>query len=251
MLQREVPYLRPPLATLVLVACVCVPFLQLGAADARHSSRRLPKAEVKFISGPTTLRPNESLESNVFHALLTNRSADPLLLFVRSGILMNAKWDWTVTDAKGTPIGMGFEPGRGFCGTPITSPEAQAEARHLRNDDLLVLAPGESHEFMVLPGPSDDYMFPSAGTYHLAVTLTYVPPNADHYFDERGKRQRVIGYEQWDLSRLGVDQFAAVRNSLSVQATSDTWNIELPSKRGPEGSVIPAIQTQEIPVQIH
>jgi hypothetical protein len=253
MMQREVPYLRPPLATLVLVACVCVPFLQLGAADARHSARKLPKAEIKLISGPTTLRTNESLGSNVFRALLTNHSAEPLLLFVRNGILMNAKWDWSVIDAKGTPIGMGFVPGRGFCGTPITSPEAEAEARHLRNDDLLVLAPGESHEFMVLPGPSDDYVFPSAGTYHLSVTLTYVPPNADYYFDERGKRQRAIGYTQWDFSRLGVDQFAALKNSLSVQATSDTWNLALPSKRGPEGSVIvvfPEIPIQQIPIQI-
>jgi hypothetical protein len=248
MLQREVPYLRPPLATLVLVTCVCIPFLQLGAQDARHSSRKLPKAEIKLISGPTTVRPNESLDLMIFHALLTNRSAEPLLLFVRRGILMNARWDWSVTDAKGTPIGVGLVLGREFCGTPITSPEAQAEARHLRNDDLLVLAPGESHEFRVLPSLTDDYMFPSAGTYHLAVTLTYVPPNADYYFDERGKRQLAIGYEQWDLSRLGVDQFAAVANSLSVQATSDTWNLELPSKRGPEGS---AIQFQEIPIQIH
>jgi hypothetical protein len=253
MLKREVPYLRPPLASLVLIACVCVPFLQLGAQDARHSARKLPKTEIKFISGPTTLRPNESLESNIFHALLTNHSAEPLLLFVRSGILMNARWDWSVSDAKGAPMGMGFFPGRGFCGTPITSPEAQAEARHVRDDDLLVLAPGESHEFMVLPGPSDDYIFPSAGTYHLAVTLTYVPPNADHYFDERGKRQRALLFEQWDLSRLGVDQFAAVKNSLSVQATSDIWNLELPSRHGPKGSVIRLadIPTADIPIQIH
>jgi hypothetical protein len=246
MIQREVPYLRPPLATLVLVACVCVPFLQLGAQDARRSARKLPKIDMK-LSGPTTLRPGASLESTIFQALLTNRSAEPLLLFVRSGILMNARWDWSVTDAKGTPIGMGLELGRGFCGTPITGPEAEAEARHLRNDDLLVLAPGESHEFPVLPGPSDDYSFPSAGTYRLAVTLTYVPPNEDHYFDERGKRQRAFGLAQWDLSRLGVDQFAAVTNSLSVQATSDTWNLELPSRRGPKQGIL----FNNIPVQIN
>ena len=251
MMRREVPYLRPPLATLVLVACVCVPFLHLGAQDTSHLPRKLPKAEIKLLSGPTTVRPNESLESNIFHALLTNRSAEPLLLFVRSGILMNARWDWSVTDAKGVPIGMGFEPGRGFCGTPITSPEAEAEARHLRDNDLLVLAPGESHEFPVLPGPSDDYSFPSAGTYHLAVTLTYVPPNADHYFDERGKRQRAPGYEKWDLSRLGVDQFVAVENSLSVQATSDTWNLELPSRRGPKQGIIFNNIPNNILLQVH
>jgi hypothetical protein len=94
-----------------------------------------------------------------------------------------------------------------------------------------MLAPGESHEFPILPGPSDDYSFPSAGTYHLSVTLTYVPPNADHYFDEQGKRQPASGYTQWDLSQVGVDQLAALQYSLSVHATSDTWNLELPSKR--------------------
>ena len=63
------------------------------------------------------------------------------------------------------------------------------------------------------------------------MTLTYVPPNADHYFDEHGKRQPARSYEPWDLSQLGVDQRAAMENSLSVQATSDIWNLELPSKR--------------------
>ncbi len=247
MLRREVPNLRPPLATFVLIACVCVPYLQLGAQDARHFPRKLPKIEIE-LSGPTTVRPSESLESNIFHAQLTNRTTEPLVFIVRSGFLMNARWDWSVTDAKGTPIGMGLVLGRGFCGTPITSPEAEAEARHIRDDDLLVLAPGESHEFPILPGPSDDYSFPSAGTYHLAVTLTYVPPNADHYFDERGKRQRALGYAQWDLSKLSVDQFAAVENSLSVQATSDTWNLELPSRRGPKQGVI---FPNNIPLQIH
>jgi hypothetical protein len=242
MMQREVAYLRPPLATLVLIACVCVPLPQLGAQDARPSPRKLPKIEIK-LSGPTTVRPGASLESTIFQALLTNRSAEPLVFVVRSGILMNARWDWSVTDAKGTPIGMVFVL-HGYCGTV---PGEDPDARFLRDSDLLVLAPGESHEFPVLPGPSDDYSFPSAGTYHLAATLTYVPPNADHYFDGRGKRQRAIGYAQWDLSKLSVDQFAAVTNSLSVQATSDTWNLELPSRRGPKQGII----FNNIPLDIH
>lgn len=232
-MQREVQYLRPPLATLVLIACVCVPFLKLGAQDARHAPRKLPKLEIK-LSGPTTVRPGASLESQIYNALLTNRSAEPLVFVVRNGFLMDANWDWSVTDAKGQPVGMGLVL-RGYCGTV---PGEDPNARFLRDSDLLVLGPGESHEFPILPGPSDDYSFPSAGTYHLTVMLTYVSPNADHYFDGRGKRQRASGYAQWDLSKLGVDQLAAVENSLSVQATSDTWNLELPSRRGPRPSVI-------------
>jgi len=228
-MRRESYNVHPPLAAFVLVACLCVPFLRLGAEDSRRPPRKLPKMEIK-LSGPTTVRSSESLESQIFHALLTNRSAEQQVFVVRNGFLMNANWSWTVTDAKGMPVGMEFIL-RGFCGTPPYSPEAEAEASWLHDEDLLVLAPGESHEFPILPGPSDDYSFPSAGTYHLSVTLTYVPPNADHYFDERGKRQRASAYAQWDLSQLGVDQLAAVENSLSVQATSDTWNLELPSKR--------------------
>jgi hypothetical protein len=243
MMQREVQYLRPPLATLVLIACVCVPFLRLGAQGTRRSPRKLPKIEIK-LSGPTTVRPGESLESQIYNALLTNRSAEPLVFVVRNGFLMDANWDWSVTDPKGQPVGMGLVL-RGYCGTV---PGEDPNARFLRDSDLLVIGPGESHEFPVLPGPSDDYSFPSAGTYHLTVTLTYVPPNADHYFDERGKRQRASGYAQWDLSNLGVDQLAAVENSLSVQATSDTWNLELASRRGPRESVI---RNGDIPIQIH
>jgi hypothetical protein len=243
MMRREVPYLRPPLATLVLIACVCVPFLKLGAQDARQSPRKLPKFEIK-LSGPTTVRPGASLESQIYNALLTNRSPEPQVFIVRNGILMDANWDWTVTDAKGQPVGMEFVL-HGYCGTV---PGEDPNARFLHESDLLVLGPGESHEFRILPGPSDDYSFPSAGTYHLSVTLTYVPPNADHYFDEHGKRQRAFGDAQWDLSKLGVDQRAAVENSLSVQATSDVWNLELPSRRGPSPSAIHPI---EIPIQIH
>jgi hypothetical protein len=242
MMQREVPYLRPPLATLVLIACVCVPFLKLGAQDTRHAPRKLPKLEIK-LSGPTTVRPGASLESQIYNAVLTNRSAEPLVFVVRDDFLMDANWDWSVTDAKGQPVGMGLVL-RGYCGTV---PGEDPNARFLRDSDLLVLGPGESHEFPVLPGPADDYSFPSAGTYHLAVTLTYLAPNADHYFDERGKRQRAFGYAQWDLSKLGVDQLAAVENSLSVQATSDTWNLELPSRRGPKQGII----FNNIPLQIH
>ncbi|MGC1620743.1 MAG: hypothetical protein WA765_19800 [Candidatus Acidiferrum sp.] len=225
-MRREVPYLRPPLATLVLMACVCMPFLKHGAQDARRSPRKLPKVEIK-LSGPTTVRPGKSLELQRYTALLTNRSAEPLVLFVRQGFLMNANWDWWVTDAKGQPVGMELVM-RGYCGTV---PGDNPKAHFLHDDDVLILGPGESYEFAIPAGPSDDYSFPSAGTYHLAVTLTYVPPNATYYFDERGKRQPSRVDTQWDLSQLGVDQRAAMENSLSVQATSDAWNLELPSMR--------------------
>ncbi len=225
---RELSYLRPPLATLVLIACVCVPFLKLGAQDARLSPRKLRKIAIK-LSGPTTVRPGASLESQIYNALVTNRSAEPLVFVVRNGFLMNATWDWTVTDAKGMPVGMELVL-RGYCGTV---PGEDPNARFLHDSDLLILGPGESHEFPIPAGPSDDYSFPAAGTYLLRVTLTYVPPNADHYFDEHGKRQPARNSEPWDLRQLGVDQRVAVENSLSVQATSDVWNLELPAKRSP------------------
>jgi hypothetical protein len=233
MMRREVPAMpmrsmRPQLAALVLAACVCAPISQFGAAAARPA-RKIPKFEVK-LNGPASVRPRDSLEMQRFTAVLTNRSAEPQVLAVRNGYLLNARWDWFVTDSKGSPVGMEFIL-RGYCGTPMISLEAQMEARKLRDSDLVTLAPGESHEFPVQPGPLDDYYFPAAGTYHLAVTLIYVPPNTTYYFDAAGKRQKAIGLEQWDFSRLGVDALAAVQNSLPVYATSDNWNLVLAAPR--------------------
>lgn len=229
MMRREVPPMRPPLAALLLAACVCVPLSQFGSEAAHRPARKIPKFEIK-LSGPSSLGANESLEIQRFNALLANRSEEPQVLFVREGYLMNARWNWTVTDAKGQYVGMDFVL-RGYCGTVPYSEEAAEEARHINDKDLIVLAPGESREFAIPAGPSDDYSFPKAGTYHLAVTLTYMPPNATFYFDEHGKRQKAEGYERWDLGRLSVDSLQGLQNSLSIQATSGRWNLMLPTRR--------------------
>ena len=228
-MRRELPSTRPPLAALFLAACICLQLGQFGAEAAHRVPRKIPKLEIK-ISGPASLGPDYSLESQQFTARLTNRSEEQQVFFVRNGYLMNARWEWTVTDAKGEYMSMALV-NRGFCGTVgHVSEEAEAEARRIRDKDLVVLAPGESREFAIF-GPSDDYNFPKAGTYRLAVTLTYVPPNAEYYFDEHGKRQKVFGHAQWDLSKLSVDGLRAVQNSLSVNATSNAWNLMLTSAR--------------------
>lgn len=241
MIRREVSSMRPSLAALFLAGCICVPFRELGAEAARRPARKIPKFEIT-LSGPTSLSAQYSLESQRFTARLTNRSAEPQVLFVRDGYLMNTRWDWTVTDAKGAYVGMEFVPHL-YCGTiGHVSEEEEAEARRIRDKDLVVLALGESREFPIPAGPSDDYNFPAAGTYHLAITLTYVPPNATYYFDRHGKRQKAEGYEQWDLSQLSVDTLQAVQNSLSIQATSDNWNLVLPTARvHPNADFIPNI----------
>src|SRR5262249_33924525 len=159
-------------------------------------------------SGPPSVGAEDSLETERFTALLTNRSVEPQVLFVREGILMNAHWDWAVTDTKGQPIGMDLVE-RWYCGTVPYSEEAEREARNVRDKDLIVLAPGESREFHIPAGPSDDYSFPKAGTYHLSVTLTYVPPNATYYFDEHGQRQKAAGFQEWNLSHLSVESLEA------------------------------------------
>src|ERR1700726_2457976 len=148
---REVSYMRPPLATLVLMACVGVPYLKLGAHDTRQSPGKLPSVAIKR-RAPTIVPPGASLESQFSNALVTNRSAEPLVFVVRNGFLMNATWDWTVTDSKGMPLGMEFVL-HGYWGTV---PGEDPNARFLRDSDLVVLGPGESREFPVLPGPSDD-----------------------------------------------------------------------------------------------
>jgi hypothetical protein len=233
MIPRELPPMRtsmqPSLAAFVLIACVALPLGGLGAGETRRLSRKLPKVEIQ-LSGPTSVRPQDSLTMQSYKALLTNHSAEPLVLIVREGYLMDANWNWTVTDAKGFPVGMEFIL-RGYCGTVPYSAEAKAEASRLHDKDLVVLTPGESREFPIPAGPSDDYSFPSAGTYHLSVTLTYVQPNATEYFDEQGKRRAASGYAQWDLSQLNINSLHALQESLSVQATSKPWDLQLPSPR--------------------
>src|ERR1700676_244186 len=231
MIRREVPAMRPPLAALALIACLSLPFGRLDAEKARHASRKVPKVEMS-LSGPTTVRPNESLESQRYRMLLTNRSSEPLVLFVRNEYLMNARWDWTVTDAKGAPIGMEFIL-HGYCGTVPYSADAEIAARRIHDDEVIALQPGDSREFPIPAGPSDDYSFTRAGIYHLSVTMSYVPPNAGEFLDQRGKRWKAYGYDQWDLSELSPDAFQTLQNSLSVQTTSKTWNLELTSSRRP------------------
>ena len=247
MMRRDVPAMRPPLAALLLAACVCAPLGNLGTLGAPRPARKVPKVEIK-LSGPATVRPNQSLEATWFHAVLTNRSTEPLLLFVRDGRLMNARWDWSITDAQGQPIGMAFV-NRGYCGTEPYSLEARLAALKLHDADFVSLAPGESREFDTPGGPSDDFNFPTAGTYHLRVQLTYVPPNAAYLFDERGRRWKAVGYEQWDESQLSVDAAAALRNSLGfASGKSSSHDLTLPTARPQSNAYIgPAIELSTIP----
>jgi hypothetical protein len=162
---------------------------------------------------------------------LINRSAEPLVLFVRNGYLLNARWNWTVTDDKGLPVGMELVL-RGMCGTVPYDPNW----RQLHDSNVFLLGPGESREFPIPGGPSDDYVFPRAGMYHLSITLLYVPPNAKDYFDEHGKRAPANSFERWDTTQLSPDNLALLQNSLSVLGTSADWNLALPSKRGNPGN---------------
>jgi hypothetical protein len=225
MMTGEILSMRPQLAALALVACFALPYGNLGGEKAHRLSRKIPKFEVR-LSGPTTVGPNESLQSQRYTALLTNRSADPQVFFVRGDYLLNANWNWSVTDAKGQPVGMEMVLNRGYCGTVPYNPNW----RRLQDSNLFVLNPGESHEFAV-SGPSDLYSFPTAGTYHVSVMLTYVPPNASYYFDEQGKRWSESDYERWDLSGLSLGTLEAVQNSLPFQATSNKWDLMLPAAR--------------------
>lgn len=235
MMRREVCSMRPSLAALFLAGCMCVSLREAGAEAEHAHARKIPKVEIK-LNGPAAIRPSESLETQFFKATLTNRSAEPLVLFVREGFLLNARWNWTVTDAKGELLGMAFV-NRGFCGTVPYSEEAAKEASRVHDKDLVVLEPGESREFPVPGGPSDDYNFPEAGTYKFAVTLTYVVPNSTFFFDENGKKQAAPGFEQWDLSQLSVNGLEKLRSSLPVHATSAAWDLALPNARIHRGEV--------------
>ena len=227
--------MRSPLAVLALVVLGLVWFGNINVEGA-DAPRRRPKISL-VVSGPNSVGRNESLELLRFRAVLTNRGTEPLLLFVRNDYLLNANWYWSVTDAEGTPMGIEFV-NRGFCGTPFMSPEAEAAARRIHDTDLVTLVPGESREFPIPGGPSDDYNFPAAGTYRFAVTLSYLPPNAAYFYDEQGHRQKAAGYEQWDLSQLSANATAALQKSLSLNAISNAWDLALPTARPHKNAVI-------------
>jgi len=239
MMRREFPATRLQLAALALVVCFSLPLARIDVEKARRASRKLPKIELA-LSGPTSMRPSESLAAQRFVVKLTNRSADLLVLVVREGRLLNVSWNWNVTDAKGWPVGIEFHPTGGFCGTPPYTAEAYAARHRLHDSEVQVLAPGESRDFAIPGGPSYDYLFPTKGTYRLTVMLNYVPPNATQYVDERGKRVEVphtrtwfdtAGFDEWDLSELSPDVLRTLQDSLPVQATSNTWSMWLPATR--------------------
>lgn len=246
-MHREVPSVRPSLAAFALIAVSLVLFGNTGLAGARRSIRKLPKIEI-HLTGPATLTSNESLAALPFQALLTNRSSEPQAFIVRGGYLMNANWYWTVTDDAGSPIGMEFIE-HGYCGTKPYSEKSRETASWLHDTDLFVLAPGESREFSIPGGPSDDYYFPSAGTYHLSVSLIYVPPNTTEFFDENGKPRRAFGLETWKLGDLGIRSLETLQSSLPVQARSDIWNLWLPSSRRPQGKSLGPISAPVRPIR--
>jgi hypothetical protein len=192
--------------------------------DVAGGRTRIPaKIQVKLI-GPASVRSRESLESQRFTALLTNRSSVPQTFLVRNGFLQNAEWFWTLTDGEGSPVGMELVQ-RWVCGTGWDRPIPP-----LQDNDVFILGPGESHEFPIAIGPSDDYRFPRPDTYHLFVTLTYVPPNSTEFFDRHGKATTspaASGYPRWDLSMLSPEKREALQNSRGLQVKSGPWNLVL------------------------
>lgn len=194
-----------------------------GDEVARGRTRIPAKIEVK-LNGPTSVRSRESLESQSFKALLTNRSSVPQTFLVRKGFLMNADWFWTLTDSEGSTVGKEFVQ-RWVCGTLPDYPNPPLQDNH-----VFVLGPGESHEFPIPVGPSNDYRFPRPDTYHLFVTLTYVPPNSTEFFDGHGKARTspaASGYPRWDLSMLSPGKLEALQNSRGLQVKSSPWNFVL------------------------
>jgi hypothetical protein len=216
--------MRLLLVPFIVITSIFLPLGKLNAQGEQHPTPELPTIEIK-LTGPRSIGPTESLESQRFEARLTNRSAQSVVLFVRNGVLLNANWFWSITDAKGQSLGMASVEYL-YCGTVPFDPNW----RRLRASDVFTLGPRESREFRI-PGPSDDYVFPYAGMYHFSVSLTYVPPDAAEYIDEQGNRQTAGAYGGWDLSDLSPDNLAVLHNSSSLQGKSDIWDMQMPSRR--------------------
>jgi hypothetical protein len=182
------------------------------------------------LTGPAPVGLPDSLEEKDFKATLTNHSPTPMVFLARNGALMNAIWDWTITDVKrNRVVGMDLRY-RLYCATPPTGEENPESLVPLHDADIFVLEPGESHEFSITGDSLFRYAFPRADTYLCSVTLTYVAPNSGEFVDEAGVRWTE---RHWDFSNLTTEKREALQSSRGLKAASDKWKVALGAASAP------------------
>jgi hypothetical protein len=91
------------------VRCFHATFFLVGAlahmlADGRVEAAPRDAGKRAGLTGPARVGLPDSLEEKDFKATLMNHSTAPMVFLACNGVLMNAIWDWTITDVKGNRV---------------------------------------------------------------------------------------------------------------------------------------------------
>ncbi len=137
-------------------------FCALGLATppvlTASSDEPASPAQVELeITGPRLINRGDTLH---FHAFLTNRSAETIIVPAPDGMLQPVM-NWKITDTVGKDLPVPHY-GVGYC--PVTSRPAVSDA------DFVSLKSGERMEIPVLGDPSDLVLFPGKGFYRISLT---------------------------------------------------------------------------------
>jgi len=190
------------------VAALCLVLVSAGEASRSQTLARASSPLELQISGPRLIHRGEKLQ---FKAVVVNRSQRPVAFAFRQG-----GWDcdgvfrWTITDTADrllpTP-----EPVRGIC--CLTSA--------VREDEIVVLQPGEKRETPELSDPSDFYRFPGNGFYRVRLRLVFL---AEVLMNDGRGHYHYLAPEEVSEPKSNLE--LAVKSG-RIDVTSNTWNVYL------------------------
>jgi hypothetical protein len=193
------------------IAALCLLFGSAGEATNGQTAAPARSPLELRISGPHLIHRGDKLK---FEAVVVNHSQHPVAFAFRQG-----GWDcdgvfrWTITDAADrllpTPPP---EPVRGMM-CCLTST--------IREDEIVVLQPGEKREAPELSDPSDFYWFPGDGFYRVRLRLVFF---ADVLVNDGHGHYHYLTPDEVSEPKSNLE--LAVKGG-RIDVTSNAWNVYL------------------------
>lgn len=172
-----------PLPILVLGLGVCLTRPHAMGVVKQRSSSPAPQAIAEkaalelVLSGPETMPLFRRGRGVTFHAVLTNRSQEPVTLVPPHKDWFEEQPRWSAFDDRGRSVER-LPVYQMECLPLPTCPSVAPQPLPVRDQDLLVLKPGESYEIVGLYDPSFSLKFLNRGVYHVSLAYTFDP---SHY----------------------------------------------------------------------
>ena len=136
------------------------------------------KAALELVlSGPEKMPLFRRGRGVTFHAVLVNRSQAPVTLVRPHKEWFEEHPQWSAFDERGRSVER-LPTYQMECLPLPTCPSVAPQPLPIRDDDLLVLKPGESYEIVGLYDPSFSLKFLNRGVYHVSLAYTFDP---SHY----------------------------------------------------------------------